>query len=426
MSHQRLSLFAAILININIMIGSGIFINTVLLARMAGLYGAAAYALVGLLILPLMLCFSRLSTLHKGGSLYTYGAALHPYVGFLSTWGFFNTRLASCSVALYVSASMLCTLCPFVPCLSPLIVAISMVALFGLLNSYHVQVGKRIQALFVTGKMIPVVWVFCTAWWLFSGDSLVAPSTEQLIGVVTGIPFVLYAFMGFESSCAINHKIENPEKNAPRAIFIAYIMGVAITMLFQFMLWCSVPQLASLESYLDVFPALLQQLGITGSLFTLFKVLLHAGIATSAAGTAFGIMYTNAWNLYELAERGHVCGRSWLRELNVHHIPARVVLVEVMGIMFYLIGGQGNLPLLQQLAACGVTLTYSMSVVSLLMRPGEGRWLPVLGMGSCVLLFGACMRNFVLFGIAPLILLVLIVVVGTGMFFRRQDRASAV
>ena len=51
---QKLSLFSAILININIMLGSGIFINTAVLTQQAGSLGALVYPIVGLLLFPLL------------------------------------------------------------------------------------------------------------------------------------------------------------------------------------------------------------------------------------------------------------------------------------------------------------------------------------------------------------------------------------
>ena len=50
----HLSLLSAIIININIMLGSGIFINTVILPHHTGALGALAYGIGGLLFLPLI------------------------------------------------------------------------------------------------------------------------------------------------------------------------------------------------------------------------------------------------------------------------------------------------------------------------------------------------------------------------------------
>ncbi len=61
---QKLSLPAAILININIMLGAGIFINTPDLAQRAGWLGFLAYALIGILMFPLILTIAELLRRH--------------------------------------------------------------------------------------------------------------------------------------------------------------------------------------------------------------------------------------------------------------------------------------------------------------------------------------------------------------------------
>jgi hypothetical protein len=53
----HLSLLSAIIININIMLGSGIFVNTVILSADTGALGALAYGIGGLLFLPLYRLF---------------------------------------------------------------------------------------------------------------------------------------------------------------------------------------------------------------------------------------------------------------------------------------------------------------------------------------------------------------------------------
>src|SRR5947207_2039306 len=111
MSHRaKLSLPAAILINTNVMVGSGIFINTVLLAKNAGGLSPLSYALVGLLLLPLILSISKLARHHCGGNFYTYGSNIHPTVGLLTAWCYFIGKLASCTLGIHVGVSLLQTI----------------------------------------------------------------------------------------------------------------------------------------------------------------------------------------------------------------------------------------------------------------------------------------------------------------------------
>ena len=90
---HKLSLATAILINLNIMMGAGIFINTVELAKRAGLLGAFMYPLIGLLILPLIIAIAKLIKLHPAGGFYIFAQKeINPFVGYLSTWSYFIAK----------------------------------------------------------------------------------------------------------------------------------------------------------------------------------------------------------------------------------------------------------------------------------------------------------------------------------------------
>ena len=51
---EKLSLWQAVVININVMFGSGIFINTVILAKLAGIFSFVSYIIFALIVLPLI------------------------------------------------------------------------------------------------------------------------------------------------------------------------------------------------------------------------------------------------------------------------------------------------------------------------------------------------------------------------------------
>ena len=85
----KLSLLSAIFINVNIMLGAGIFINTSTLAQKTGLLGAGMYLLVGLLMLPLILSIAHLLRLHPAGGFYIFAKKeISPFMGFFSGWSY--------------------------------------------------------------------------------------------------------------------------------------------------------------------------------------------------------------------------------------------------------------------------------------------------------------------------------------------------
>ena len=115
-TEKKLSLPTAILINLNIMMGGGIFINTVELAKRTGLFSGFMYPLIGILILPLILAISQLIKMHPSGGFYVFAQKeINPFIGFLSTWSYFIAKLASASLMIHVSMSLLTQIFPWAP-----------------------------------------------------------------------------------------------------------------------------------------------------------------------------------------------------------------------------------------------------------------------------------------------------------------------
>ena len=56
----RLSLTAAIAINLNIMLGAGVFLNSIPLTKYAGGYSFLPYIIVGVLLIPLIIAIATL------------------------------------------------------------------------------------------------------------------------------------------------------------------------------------------------------------------------------------------------------------------------------------------------------------------------------------------------------------------------------
>lgn len=422
---HKISLSSAVLINLNVMIGSGIFINTVLLSKNAGGLGALAYLTVGVLILPLILSISRLSQLHGGGSFFDYGSNLGAYAGFVTSASYFFAKLASCALGIHVSISLLQTLFEPLARIPTLWIDLCVILFFMFLNTRNLRVGKQIQLLFVICKFVPISFVVLTGLYLFNpGNFAVANLYPQ--GIMTSVPFILHAFMGFEISCSLSRSLENPEKNGPRAVLYAYGLGVALVCIFQFLFYGALGTMfEGLGSYLDAFPALISRLpAISVHTAELLKGILHIGIASSALGAAYGIMYSNAWNLFELAARKQIFKPAFFARLNVHHIPLVCVFVEALVAALYLIVTGGYQVPLQQVAAYGSTIAYSLSALGLVaviyrIEKRIAFW-PLLGVGSCCLLIGFMMRNFYLYGFLPPIVFT-IVLLGTSLALRRTN-----
>lgn len=430
MSEQRvISLPAAILININIMLGAGIFLNTVKLAGPAGALGGFAYLVAGLLMLPLVLSIAQLTNMHPAGGFYAFGKGeLNPLAGFVSAWSYFIGKLASGALMIHFSLALTQHLIPTLQQFHLLTLDFFVISLFVLLNMLNVKAGSRIQAVFTGLKMIPILFAIFTGLFLFQGANFSAPH-RLWSGIPSILPFLFYATMGFEAACLLCSKIENPEKNGPRAILISYGITLIIAALYQTLFYGALGSVLSCLSqydagYLYAFPTLLQKLFPTSPEFALkLKGILHLALASSALGGAYGIMFSNTWNLYTLARSGHLFFKKLFTTLNRQAIPVACVVVEGIIYAAYLFVSGGMQDALQVLSSFGVVLAYTISVIALF-RAKINRptiriplWLPICGLISCTIFIGTALNGLLQKGFSSLVLFTILLCLGIIMFF---------
>src|SRR5262245_34964163 len=113
MTNYQLSLSEALFVNINVMIGVGVFVNILPLTQRLGIFSFAAYLFIGVLLLPLILGMMSLISYHHTGGFYTYGKEeLSPAAGFVSAWSYFVGKMASATLLISVCARFLHELIP--------------------------------------------------------------------------------------------------------------------------------------------------------------------------------------------------------------------------------------------------------------------------------------------------------------------------
>lgn len=396
MSEQRvLSLRAAVLININIMLGAGIFLNTVKLAGPTGAVGGFAYIIAGALMFPLVLSIAKLTSMHPAGGFYAFGKnEIHPIAGFISAWSYLIGKLASGALMIHFSLALVQQLIPMFRYFHLLTLDFVVIGIFVLLNMLNIKAGARIQTIFTILKLIPITFAILAGIFLFQSTNI--SYTHRLwSGIPSILPFLFYATMGFEAACLLCNKIKNPERNAPRAILISYGITLAIASTYQLLFYGALGSVLSKfatcdAGYLYAFPLLLKKLIPNyPTIAAKMKGLLHLALASSAIGGGYGIMFSNTWNLYTLAQNGHIFFKRMFIQLNRHAIPVACVFVEGLIYATYLFVSRGSQEALQVLSSLGVVLAYTVSVIALLLakikRPNIRIpiWIPIFGLVNC-------------------------------------------
>lgn len=430
---HKLSLKAAIFINMNIMLGSGIFINTSILAKQAGILGALSYVIIGILMLPLMMSIAQLLKIHPSGGFYTFGAReIHPFAGFLGTWGYITGKLASVVIMIHISVSLIQQIIPLLSTINTLLFDAFVLTLFICLNMFDLRTGNKIQTFFLCFKLVPILFGILSGFYLFSGQTL-ATAPVCLESIPFTLPFVLFAIAGFEAACSLSSRIQDAHHNAPRAVYISYGLVILLTTLFQFMLYSGLgEQLVNAVDYRFVFPALIGKLlPDAPTIGSNLIALLHLAIASSALGGSYGILFSNNWNIYTLAQHNHLLGSSALTQMNKFQIPWLCVIAEgAIGFLFLIITRGSQIPL-QQIGALGSIIAYTMSAIALLCAVSRrndvaiSRWVPTLALGNCLMLIATSIYNLVCNGASSLVLYGCLLMVGIVMFFITREKSIA-
>jgi len=309
----------------------------------------------------------------------------------------------------------------------------AVVCLFIILNSFNLRIGQSIQFGFLALKSLPILFAIGAGCWLWvtQGSDLTSQKVT-LNGIIASMPFVLYAFTGFEACCSLSRTIVDPERNGPRALLISYGLGVSIVILYQLMFYGGLStDLAQLPSYSVAFPALLCKV-VTGCtfLFTLLFIIFNIGIATSSLGAAYGIMYSNAWNLFGLADKRHTFFADNISRYNKHKAPFISVVIEGLIIAIYLFTFRGNLIPLQQICALGMITTYTICTVAFIklmwQKNARVHIASLLALMSCGLLVYGFKDNVLAYGVMPSLYFIGIIIAGVVMYFASQRRSRHV
>lgn len=429
MSH-KLSLRSAIFINLNIMAGAGLFINTVILTKFMGILGSFTYMLVGIFMLPLIASVAQLVKLHPSGGFYSYARPLSPFWGFVSCWSYFFGKLASASLILYVSAIFLQQLLPSsIAQFGALPLSIVILAIFTYLNLFNLKVGSFIQNIFFIAKSIPILFVIAVGISFISNNSLSVQSliensfATDLTNIWTIIPLALYSLGGFEAACSISRKIENPHINAPKAIFYSFFTIIVVYTAFQFLTSVLIlPQIEQISSYQNVFPYITTVINVPNWLQQSLSSFVCLLISLSALGGAYGMLFSNPWNLYTLAEHNHTFMPDKIMKLNDQHIPTFAIIIESIICIVFLLITQGNQIPLQQTTSFGSAIAYTISIIALLHQSNDSKVMPLLALVPCLGFIALCLMSLWNHNIASLSLFMIMLITGITMFWVQKTR----
>ncbi|MBN2082395.1 amino acid permease [bacterium] len=254
---RNLSLFDATMIGVGAMIGAGIFVLTGLAAGVAGPAAILAFALNGVVTLFTAFSYAELaSAIPEAGGGYSYIKRAFPsWVGFLSGWMLWFAYTVAC--ALYAlgfgsyfweffhkytpqQSQTLKELLTFWPnshiAIITVIIGISLLAL----NYRGAEVTGKAENIFTVSKIVILtVFIGFGLWQAIAHPELVVSAFSPFLangfgGVLVAMGLTFIAFEGYDLIATVSEEVQEPEKNIPRAIFIALTITMVIYLLILF------------------------------------------------------------------------------------------------------------------------------------------------------------------------------------------------
>lgn len=221
---------------INIIIGSGIFVLPAIVAGILGAASVIAYAICGLLMLLIMLCFAEVgSKTNESGGTYTYvNTAFGKYPGFLIFMTMFVATI--CAIAA-VANSLFDSLAAFSPTFHSNGIKIAFFALlffgFATINIIGVKQGVGMVKLLTIAKILPLLFLIVIGIFYVNIDNLKWTTSPNFTQLGDASLILFFAYLGGESGLSVGGEIKKPERTVPRAIMISIIFLIIFYMAIQ-------------------------------------------------------------------------------------------------------------------------------------------------------------------------------------------------
>ena len=303
-NNQKMNFWSIVLLTINSIIGTGIFLSPGAVAKLVGSKAAMIYLAAAAFAAVLAVTFAAASKyVVKSGAAYAYSKAafgdeVSSYVGITRVvsasiaWGVMATGVVKTTLSIFGkdSSDMKTVTIGFITLMlilliinligTKLLTLISNISTIGKVGALTITIIAGICILiFSGGNHIEEMNLLKDA----EGNNLIPTFTTSVF--VTALIGAFYAFTGFESVASGSADMEEPEKNLPRAIPLAIVIIACIYfgIVFVSMYIDPVAMVTSKEAVVlaSIFKnQLLQKIIIIGALMSMFGINVAASFHT--------------------------------------------------------------------------------------------------------------------------------------------------
>jgi APA family basic amino acid/polyamine antiporter len=378
----KLGLWSAAAINVGAIIGGGIFVVTGIVAGVAGSAFVISMVLAAVIALLTALSFAQLTTWQPvEGSGYEYVRQLvSPFAGFLSGWMWmigntFAGAAVSLGFAYYLGAAF--------PALPVNVVAAVTCLGFTALNFVGIRQSAMLNNVLVVIKLA-VLAFFVVLGSMHVNAVNFLPFQPFSSGVLFGAYFIFFAYAGFARATIIAEEVKDAKRNVPRAVGLS----LAISTIVYILVGIVAVGLVGSSSLAASNSPLTYAIGATGSSIAM-QIVSVGGLVATASVLLTGILGVSRM-AFSMARRDDLP-----RELTVVHarFGTPYVSIWIIGVVMALLAYFVDLSGVVVVSTFSLLFWYVLVNLSAFRLKCKKRlcprWMPVLGLSTCVLLLVA-------------------------------------
>ncbi|MBI6871596.1 APC family permease [Clostridium aciditolerans] len=235
---KKLGLWSIVLLGINGVIGSGIFLLPGKAMKLMGPGSIWVYLFDMILVLSMALCFAEVAGMfNKNGGPYVYAKeAFGEFIGFevgIMKWAVGIIAWATMAVGFPTALAKIWPAAA--DTYTKNMIAVLILVGLGCVNILGVSATKYLNNIITIGKLVPLIFFVAIGIFCIKGSNFTPMFPSNVTSATFGSAAILifYAFTGFESIAVAAEDMDNPEKNIPIAIIITMVLVSIIYILTQ-------------------------------------------------------------------------------------------------------------------------------------------------------------------------------------------------
>ncbi|MGQ7815805.1 amino acid permease [Metapseudomonas furukawaii] len=358
-------------------IGTGLFLGSAGVMKLAGPSLLLGYAIAGLIAFLIMRQLGEMlvdepvsGSLSHFSSKYCGG-----FLGYLAGWNYMATYILVGMAELTAVGKYIQFWWPEIPTWA---CAAFFFVLINGLNLLNVRIFGEAEFWFATIKVVAVMMMIALGGWLLFGPETPEGAAVSnlwshggflpngMSGLVMAIPLIMFAFGGLEMIGFTAGEAKNPKKTIPSAINrVLYRIGIfyiaALAVLLALSPWDELVATLSAggDPYsVSPFVKILDLLGIDAAAHILNLVVL-----TAALSVYNGVVYCNVRQLHAMAEQGHAPKK--LLKLNGNSVPVNALLVTAIitaaAVLLNWVSPNGTLEMLMSLVVASTVMNWMLT-----------------------------------------------------------------